>query len=875
MSRLEIIPTSMNSSELRQAFLDFFESKNHQVVESGSLVPDNDPTLLFTNAGMVQFKDALAQRENRGYVRAASCQRCVRAGGKHNDLDNVGYTTRHHTFFEMLGNFSFGDYFKRDAIGFAWEFLTDVLGIAPEKLWVTVHEDDKEAEDIWLNEVGVDAERFSSLGDEENFWTMGDTGPCGPCSEIFYDHGPTVVGGPPGSPDDDLDRYVEVWNLVFTQFDCSEDGTLTPLPKPSVDTGMGFERLAAVMQGVQSNYDIDLFQNLLKAASKVLSFDDRDHSSLKVIADHIRSCSFLIADGVVPSNEGRGYVLRRIIRRALRHGHQLQAREPFFHKLVDPLVADMGQVYPLLAQTSEQISRILLKEEEQFEVTLDQGLKILSASIRDLKSKVIPGDVVFKLYDTYGFPVDLTADIARERGMTLDMDGFEVAMEEQRQRGRSASKFGEVILADLDLEGATEFIGYESLSVTSAITALFKDDAAVEDLTAGDEGLLVLQRTPFYAEAGGQIGDAGQVSSADARFVVEDTFREGDTYVHRGKLLEGELTVGDEVEARVDEPARKATLLNHSGTHLLHAALRTVLGEHVRQRGSLVDPDHLRFDFSHFDAMSQAEITQTERLVNEEIRRNTAIETEVMALDEAKGKGAMALFGEKYTEKVRVLTMGEGFSVELCGGTHASRTGDIGLLKITSEQGIAAGVRRIEAITGGRAVIWVEQLEDSVKDSAQLLKSDGDGVVEKVKSLLEENSRLAKELQAVNAKLTSKAGRDIADQAMDVNGVKVVARRLDDSNPKALLEALDQLKDKLQSAVVVLACVNKGKISLIAGVTSDLLQQVEAGEVVNMVAQQVGGKGGGKPEMARAGGTDLAALPAALASVAGWLKTKL
>ena len=865
----------MHSSELRQLFLDFFESKNHQIVDSGSLIPDNDPTLLFTNAGMVQFKDALAQREDRGYVRAASCQRCVRAGGKHNDLENVGYTERHHTFFEMLGNFSFGDYFKRDAIQYAWEFLTEVLKIAPEKLWITVHEEDKEAEDIWLNEIGADSERLSRLGDEENFWTMGDTGPCGPSSEIFYDHGPTVAGGPPGSPDDDLDRYVEVWNLVFTQFDRSADGTLTPLPKPCVDTGMGLERLAAVMQGGHSNYDIDLFQNLLKKASEILSFDDRNHSSLKVIVDHIRSCSFLIADGVVPSNEGRGYVLRRIIRRALRHGHQLQARDPFFYKLVEPLVADMGQAYPLLAQTREQIARILLKEEKQFDVTLDQGLRILSSSIRDLDSKVIPGDVIFKLYDTFGFPVDLTSDIARERGMTLDMDGFESAMEEQRQRGRRASKFGAETLSELGLEGVTQFTGYESLSGESAITALFKGDASVQVLNAGDEGLLVLQDTPFYAEAGGQVGDKGQVTTGDASFVVVDTLKEGDSYIHKGKVLRGEVAVGEIVTVTVDEPARNATVLNHSGTHLLHAALRTVLGEHVRQRGSLVDPDHLRFDFSHFDVLSQTEITQIERLVNEQIRGNTSIETEILGLEEAKRKGAMAMFGEKYSAKVRVLTMGEGFSVELCGGTHASRTGDIGLLKITSQQGIAAGVRRIEAVTGSQAVIWVEQLEEGMNDSAQLLKSDRDGVVDKVKSILEQNHRLEKELQAANAKLTSKAGRDIADQAVDVNGVKVVASRLDNSNPKALLETLDQLKDKLQSAVVVLGCVNKGKVSLIAGVTSNLLKQVQAGELVNMVATQVGGKGGGRPEMARAGGTDPDALPAALASVADWLKEKL
>jgi alanyl-tRNA synthetase len=865
----------MLTSELRQLFLDFFESKNHQVVDSSSLIPDNDPTLLFTNAGMVQFKDALALRENRGYVRAASCQRCVRAGGKHNDLDNVGYTARHNTFFEMLGNFSFGDYFKRDAIGYAWEFLTEVLKIPPQKLWVTVHEDDREAEEIWLKDMGIDADRFSRLGDDENFWTMGDTGPCGPSSEIFYDLGPDVEGGPPGSPDGDLDRYTEIWNLVFTQFDRAADGTLTPLPKPCVDTGMGLERLAAVMQGGLSNYDIDLFQNLLEVASELLSFDDRAHSSLRVIVDHIRASSFLIADGVIPSNEGRGYVLRRIIRRALRHGHKLQARDPFFHKLVEPLVADMGEIYPLLAQTREQISKILLKEERQFEVTLDQGLGILSEAISHLDSKIIPGDVVFKLYDTFGFPVDLTADIAREKGLTLDMAGFDSAMEAQRERGRSASKFGVEALAGLDLEGMTEFVGYESLSAESAITALFKGDAAVDTLTRGEEGLVVLERTPFYAEAGGQVGDKGQISAGTARFAVTDTVKEQESYLHEGKVLQGKLAVGDTVAASVDESAREATVLNHSGTHLLHAALRAVLGDHVRQRGSLVDADRLRFDFSHFEPLSQVEIRQIERLVNDQIRLNSIIKTEVLGLEEARRQGAMALFGEKYSEKVRVLTMGEGFSIELCGGTHARRTGDIGVLRITSQEGIASGVRRIEAVTGSEAVVWIEQLEDGLTHSAELLKSDRDGVVDRVKALLEQNRRLEKELQAVNAKLTSKAGRDIADQAVDIKGVKVIASRLVDSNPKALLETLDQLKDKLRSAVVVLASVNKGKVALIAGVTGDLIKQVDAGELVNMVAAKVGGKGGGRPEMARAGGTDPDALPAALASVAEWLEKKL
>ena len=865
----------MNTSELRQTFLDYFASKDHQVVESASLVPGNDPTLLFTNAGMVQFKDALALRENRGYTRAVSCQRCVRAGGKHNDLDNVGYTARHHTFFEMLGNFSFGDYFKKEAIAFAWEFLTEVVKLPPERLWVTVHLDDDEAEEIWINDIGFDPKRITRLGDEDNFWSMGDTGPCGPCSEIFYDHGPDVPGGPPGSEDQDLDRYVEIWNLVFPQFDKSVDGSLTPLEKPGVDTGMGLERLAAVLQHVHNNYDIDLFKALIDRVAELLNCTDKDNPSLKVIADHIRTTAFLIADGVLPSNEGRGYVMRRIIRRALRHGHKLQSSGPFFHKLVGTLVEQMGDAYPLLASTQSQIERILLKEEEQFEMTLDQGMKILGQVINQLEGPVIPGEVVFKLYDTYGFPVDLTADIARERKLGLDMDGFDREMEAQRQRARAASKFDSTDLSGFHLSYETEFVGYESLSSQGEVLELFTGQEKVAAVSEGDDVIVVLDRTSFYAESGGQAGDTGKLIGNGVTVDVFDTVKEDDTFLHKGKVLEGTLKVGDNLAAEVDSRLRSATLLNHSATHLLHAALRNVLGEHVNQRGSLVEPERLRFDFSHFEPMTHDEVRTIERMVNDQIRQNSKIETEIMGVEAARKKGAMALFGEKYSEQVRVLTMGGGYSVELCGGTHADRTGDIGLFRILSEQGIASGVRRIEAVTGLNALTRIESLEDSLNESAELLKADKTNYIDKIRSLIDQNKKLEKEVAQLNMKLVSGAGSDIADSAIDVNGIKLIVNQLEGASPKTLPDAMDRLKNKLGSGIVVLASVNEGKIALITGVTKDLSDRVNAGELVNHIAQQVGGKGGGRADMARAGGTDTSALPAALDSVVEYVKSKL
>lgn len=865
----------MDSRELRQAYLDFFASKGHTIVDSASLVPDNDPTLLFTNAGMVQFKEALAFRENRGYTRAASCQRCVRAGGKHNDLDNVGYTARHHTFFEMLGNFSFGDYSKREAIAFAWEFLTEVIKLPAERLWVTVHTDDDEAENIWVNEIGFPIERVSRLGDDDNFWTMGDTGPCGPSSEIFYDHGADVPGGPPGSPDGDLDRYIEIWNLVFTQFDRSADGTLTPLEKPCVDTGLGLERLAAVLQGVHNNYDIDLFQALIKRAAKILNYEDLTNPSLKVIADHIRSCAFLIADGVLPSNEGRGYVLRRIIRRALRHGNKLQASGPFFHKMVDELVVQMGDAYPILSQTQDQLKKILLKEEQQFELTLDQGLRILSDAVKDMAGSIIPGEVVFKLYDTYGFPTDLTADIAREKNLELDMEGFEKAMDEQRARARAASKFGSVDPATYHVDETTEFVGYESLQGECTITTIFCGESQVEEAHAGDELVIVLDRSPFYAESGGQVGDTGKLFANGVSFDVLDTVKGGNAFLHKGKLLEGSVKVGDLVNAEVDRHLRDATRLNHSATHLLHAALKIVLGEHVNQRGSLVDADRLRFDFSHFEPVTKAELRTIERLVNEQIRLNSPVQTEVMALEDAREKGAMALFGEKYSEEVRVLTMGEGFSIELCGGTHASRTGDIGLLRITAETGIASGVRRIEGVTGARALEQIESTDDMLDESMGLVRADRNNLLEKLTALVALNKKLEKDLAGLNMKLASGGGKDLVDEAITIKGVKAVIHLLDGGDPKTLPDAMDRIKNKLQSGVVVLAAVSEGKVAIIAGVTKDLTEKINAGKLVNHVAIQVGGKGGGRPDMARAGGTDVDALPAALDSVSQYLADQL
>ncbi len=862
----------MNSRELRKAFLDYFASQGHTIVDSSSLVPDNDPTLLFTNSGMVQFKEALAFRENRGYTRAASCQRCIRAGGKHNDLDNVGYTARHHTFFEMLGNFSFGDYFKQEAIEFAWEFLTQVIKLPPERLWVTVHTDDDEAEDIWVNHIGFDPKRITRLGDDDNFWTMGDTGPCGPSSEIFWDHGPSVPGGPPGSPGGDLDRYIEIWNLVFTQFDRSSDGTLTPLPKPCVDTGMGLERLAAVLQDVHTNYEIDMFQALIKRAASLLNCTDLHNPSLNVIADHIRSAAFLVADGVLPSNEGRGYVMRRIIRRALRHGHKLQSTEPFFYQLVGCLVEQMGEAYPILRTTQAQIERVLLKEEQQFELTLDHGMRILTEAIGTLKGDEIPGEVVFKLYDTFGFPTDLTADIARERDLRLDMPGFERAMEAQRQRARAASKFGAVDIGRYQLDSTTTFVGYSSLVGDSKVVALFHGENAVQSLSTGDQGVVVLDSTPFYAESGGQVGDSGRLAANGLVFDVVDTVKAGNAFLHKGELLEGSLKVGDVLNAQVDRHQRDSTRLNHSATHLLHAALKEVLGAHVNQRGSLVDAERLRFDFSHFEPLSRIEIRKIERIVNEQIQRNSEIQTEIMPLEVAREKGAMALFGEKYSEQVRVLTMGEGFSIELCGGTHASRTGDIGIFRVVSEQGIASGVRRIEGVTGLRALERIEYLEDAQAETAALLRADPGNLLDKLRSLLDHNKKLEKDISQLSLKLASGAGSDMSDAVIEIQGIKVMVKDLDGADPKALPDVLDQMKNKLQSGVVVLACVADGKVALIAGVTKDLTGRINAGTLINHVAIQVGGKGGGRPDMARAGGTEPQGVTAALASVRPYLE---
>ena len=873
----------MTSAELRMAFLNFFKERDHEIVPSSSLVPANDPTLLFTNAGMVQFKEVFLGQDKRSYKRAVSSQRCVRAGGKHNDLENVGYTARHHTFFEMLGNFSFGDYFKRDAIEYAWEFLTKTLAIPAEKLWVTVYEDDDEAADIWLNDIKVDAVRFTRIGDKlggkkyesDNFWSMGDTGPCGPCTEIFYDHGPEVAGGPPGSPDEDGDRYIEIWNLVFMQYDRDKQGNLNPLPKPSVDTGMGLERLAAVMQGVHSNYEIDLFVNLIKAAAAVTGCDDPQSNSLKVIADHIRSCAFLIVDGVLPSNEGRGYVLRRIIRRAIRHGHKLGMREPFFYKLVAPLVDDMGAAFPELPAAQAMVERVLRQEEERFAETLDQGMHILEHAIADLKDKVIPGATIFKLYDTYGFPADLTGDIARERGLNLDMAGFDQEMNAQRQRARAASTFAVDYGEGLKLEGETEFTGYQHLTEPAVITELFVDGQPVDELAASQTGVLVLDRTPFYAESGGQVGDTGSLIGKQGRFRVQDTQKQGgQVFVHLGEVTDGVLKVGDSVEAIVDAERRQDIKLNHSATHLMHAALRRVLGEHVTQKGSLVEADRLRFDFSHFEPISAEQLAEIESLVNEQIRHNLAVETRIMSHQDAINSGAMALFGEKYGDKVRVLSMGD-FSIELCGGTHVDRTGDIGLFKIINETGIAAGVRRIEAVTGQQALKWLDRGEHQLQHIAGLLKTDRGGVEERVAQLLERTRSLEKQLDQLKGKLASSQGDDLVNQAVDIQGVKVLAAQLEAADPKGLSDTLDQLKNKLGSSAIVLATVQGDKVSLVAGVSKDQTQAIKAGELVNVVAQQVGGKGGGRPDMAQAGGNQPQALPAALASVPDWVREKL
>ncbi|MCS2608427.1 alanine--tRNA ligase [Halomonas dongshanensis] len=864
----------MKSAEIRNAFLSFFEEQGHTIVPTSSLVPGNDPTLLFTNAGMVPFKDVFLGRDPRPYVRATSAQRCVRAGGKHNDLDNVGYTARHHTFFEMLGNFSFGDYFKRDAIRFAWTFLTETLGLPKEKLWVTVHISDDEAERIWKDEVGIDPERFSKL-DEDNFWQMGDTGPCGPSSEIFFDHGADVWGGPPGSPEEDGDRYIEIWNLVFMQFDRDAEGNLNPLPKPSIDTGMGLERVAAVLQGVHSNYEIDLFQNLLAAAAKATGHADTAAPSLRVIADHIRSCAFLIADGVMPSNEGRGYVLRRIIRRAIRHGHKLGAAEPFFHSLVDALDAEMGEAYPELRAAREQIARVLLKEEEQFARTLDHGMGLLNAALEALDGEVLPGETVFKLYDTYGFPFDLTADVCRERGVTLDEAGFNRELDAQRERARAASQFGADYSASIELEGSTAFTGYDRLEDRAKVTALVDGEGnALAALEAGQKGTVVLERTPFYGESGGQVGDTGYLYVEGGRFQVTDTQKQSGHHLHQGIMVEGSLAVGAEVRGEVDASLRQATVRNHSATHLLHKALRLVLGDHVQQKGSLVTAERLRFDFSHFEPMTPEQLVEVERLVNEQILANAPTRTEQMSLDDAKAKGAAALFEAKYADSVRVLTIGaDDFSIELCGGTHVARSGDIGCCHIVSEVGIASGVRRIEAITGENALAYFAEQEQRLARLGERLKTKPEQLENRVDALVERNRSLEKELERLKAKLASAAGSDLLSAAREINGVKLLATELEGVSGKDLRGMLDQLKSKIGSGVIILgvADTEAGKVSLIAGVTPDLTARVKAGELVNHVASQVGGKGGGRPDMAQAGGSQPEALGSALDSVPAWL----
>jgi alanyl-tRNA synthetase len=864
-----------SSAELRASFLDFFAAHGHQVVPSSPLVPANDPTLLFTNAGMVQFKDVFLGRDKRPYHRATSTQRCVRAGGKHNDLENVGYTARHHTFFEMLGNFSFGDYFKHSAILYAWEYLTQVLAIPPERLWVTVFQDDDEAAAIWLDEIGVDPARFSRCGEKDNFWSMGDTGPCGPCSEIFYDHGPQVPGGPPGSPDADGDRYIEIWNLVFMQFDRDVSGKLTPLPKPSVDTGMGLERLAAVMQGVHSNYEIDLFVKLIDAAAQATGAPDRESKALRVIADHIRSAAFLIVDGVTPGNEGRGYVLRRIIRRAIRHGYQLGQAEPFFFELVAPLAAEMGDAFPELPKAQERVAHVLRLEEERFAETLEQGMRILEQAIAGLPDVVIPGETVFKLYDTYGFPLDLTADIARERGLTLDTAGFDREMARQKERARAASQFSAGAGAALRLEGETCFTGYEHLDDLAHVLGIYRGEEAVEVLSAGDEGILVLDRTPFYAESGGQVGDRGWLTGEEVRLTVLNTQKlGGDVFGHVCRVEAGELRVGDKLEAKVDAERRRATALNHSATHLMHAALRHILGDHVQQKGSLVDPERLRFDFSHFEPVSREQLRAIERRVNQEIRENHPVETRVMTLEDAKATGAMALFGEKYADQVRVLRMGD-FSTELCGGTHVRAVGDIGLFKILGEGGIASGVRRIEATSGAHALAAVEADEERLLRLASLVKGSREDLDDKVAALLERAKRLEKELADLKAKAASAAGQDLADQAEEIGGIKVLAARLDGANAKALRDALDRLKDKLGSAIILLAAESEGRVNLVAGVTKDLTDRFQAGDLIREAAAKVGGKGGGRADMAQAGGTDPTGLPAALALAKDWTRARI
>jgi len=873
----------MKSAEIRQAFLDYFAQQQHEIVASSSLIPGNDPTLLFTNAGMVQFKDVFLGEDKRSYNRATSSQRCVRAGGKHNDLENVGYTARHHTFFEMLGNFSFGDYFKREAIGFAWEFLTSKqwLGISADKLTVTVYQDDDEAYALWKDEIGVPAERIIRIGDKggryqsDNFWSMGDTGPCGPCTEIFYDHGADIWGGPPGSPEEDGDRFIEIWNVVFMQYNRSAGGKMAPLPKPSVDTGMGLERIAAIMQDVHSNYEIDLFQALLQAAAKATQSQDLEHKSLRVIADHIRSCAFLIIDGVIPSNEGRGYVLRRIVRRAVRHGHKLGQTQAFFHQLVAALVAQMGQAYPELVEQQAQIEKVLLAEEQQFEKTLDKGLAVLEAELSKVSGKTIPGELVFTLYDTYGFPVDLTNDIAREREMDIDVEAYEKLMEQQRQRARAAGAFKLDYTAGLEITGSTEFSGYSQLQAAVEVTGLFSDGQAVQSVSAGAKAMVVLARTPFYAESGGQAGDSGYLTAAGVSFEVQDCIKQGNNHIHLGVVVSGELSLGDKLQAEVNAGVRQATELNHSATHLLHAALRQVLGEHVSQKGSLVDAQKLRFDFSHFEGVSAGQLKQIEAMINTQIRANTAVATELCDMETAKNKGAMALFGEKYGDEVRLLSMGsDSFSVELCGGTHVERTGDIGLLRIVSESGIAAGVRRVEAVTGELAIAQVDEQQQQLEQAAGLLKAKPQDLGRKLQQLISQQKQLEKDLAAAKGKLAAAASGDLLSQVKEVNGIKVLAIAIDGADAKSLRDSADPLKNKMGSGVLLLACREGSKVSLLAGVTKDLTGQFKAGDLMKQVAPIVGGKGGGRPDTAQGGGDQPENIEQALAAALAWVEAK-
>ena len=867
----------MSTAEIRKSYLSFFAAKEHEVVPSSSLIPGNDKTLLFTNAGMVQFKDVFLGEDKRKYSRATTSQRCVRAGGKHNDLENVGYTARHHTFFEMMGNFSFGDYFKEEAIHFAWEYLTEILKLPKEKLWVTVYEEDDEAANIWIEKIGFPEDRISRIGDKpgkkyesDNFWAMGDTGPCGPCSEIFYDHGEEIWGGPPGTPEEDGDRFIEIWNLVFMQFNRDADGTMNKLPKPSVDTGMGLERLAAILQNGHSNYDIDLFQNLIASITHLSGTEDKDNASLKVIADHIRSCSFLIVDGVVPSNEGRGYVLRRIIRRAARHGHKLGLNDAFFHKLVKPLVKEMGEAYPELVSSESKIEQTLLKEEKRFAETLDQGMKILTSAMDDISGDTIAGEVVFKLYDTYGFPLDLTADIARENELKIDEAGFESAMQQQRERARAAGKFGTDYNDKLDVKGITEFVGYDKTDQEAQVDAIFVDGNKVESIAKDQKAQIVLSSTPFYAESGGPVGDTGTISSGENVFEVEDTQKQGDVVIHIGRLISGSMKQGENIKAKVNESRRQAIVLNHSGTHLMHKALRIVLGDSVEQKGSLVTDERLRFDFSLPDPMTKDQIRQVETIVNDEIRANAKAESEVTSMETAIEKGAMALFGEKYGEEVRVVNI--GYSTELCGGVHVERAGDIGLFKIISEGGVAAGIRRIEAVTGTGAIKWVEERSQQLDNVASLVKSSSSDLEEKVTQVLDRSRALEKELEQLKTKLATQAGSDLASQAVEVSGIKVLAAKLDGVDPKSLRDTVDQLKNKLGKAAVIIATVVEGKVSLVSGVTKAETSVIKAGDLLKHVAEQIDGKGGGRPDMAQGGGNNAEALPAALESVKSWVE---